>query len=64
MGSLLYSAYIHTNGKIQVKGMPFGENLIDRSSPFVKTYLGELTANNYDEAIKLFEEKVKEIGEC
>ncbi len=51
----LYSAYVHTNGNLQVKMMPFGEDLIDRSSPFVEKHLGVVEAENYDEAIIEFE---------
>ena len=54
----IYSAYVHTNGNLQVKGMPLGEDLIDRSSPFVSTHLGMVEAKDMDEAIVEFEARL------
>ncbi|KKK94939.1 hypothetical protein LCGC14_2677840 [marine sediment metagenome] len=54
----IYSAYIHTNGTLQVKGMPFGEDLIDLSSPFVDRHLGMVEAEDMDEAVIAFEARL------
>lgn len=53
-----YSAYLHINGKIEVKRCVFGQDLHDYSSPFVKKALGTVTANSYDEACSKFEENL------
>ncbi|MFA5722487.1 MAG: hypothetical protein WC940_02905 [Candidatus Paceibacterota bacterium] len=46
----VYDGYLHTNGTIQVKRMVFGASLIDLNSPFVKEYLGKVSADSYEEA--------------
>jgi hypothetical protein len=55
-----YDAYIHINGVLKVKCMPFGNSVIDLNSPFVKEYLGETKADNYEEAEKYFYKKIEE----
>lgn len=52
-----YEAYIHTNGKVQVKCMPFNQSTIDIISPFVKKYLGIYLANSFEEAEEFFNNK-------
>jgi len=59
----MYSAYLHSNGTVQVKFCPGGKDLIseeDLMSPFVQRHLGYVEADSYLEAKKLFEEKIKE----
>ena len=56
-----WQAYIHTNGKLQVKRYePRIMMEIDIYSPFVLTYLGVTTANDRDEAVSYFESKMKQ----
>lgn len=57
-----YEGYIHTNGTLQVKRMiPKMGLMIDRSSPFVRQYLGTVAAVDYGDAKKKLEEKQKEL---
>ncbi|MDD5358351.1 MAG: hypothetical protein PHX80_04340 [Candidatus Nanoarchaeia archaeon] len=46
----LYDGYIHENGDLIVQRMPFDTSLIDRSSPFVKRYLGPVEVENVAQA--------------
>lgn len=54
-----YDGYLHENGTVQVKRMPFHESLIDTTSPFVKKYLGEVEAESWEEAREKLEERLK-----
>jgi len=50
-----YDGYVHENGTVQVKRMPFDASLIDISSPFVKRYLNEVEADSFEEAQRMLE---------
>ena len=54
-----YSGYIHTNGTVNVKRCVFGEDLIDKSSPFLKKHLGRIEAETIMEAVDKFKEIAK-----
>ena len=53
-----YSGYLHTNGKILVSRLVFGEDLIDKSSSFVKEHLGLAICESAIEAYKIFEKEL------
>lgn len=60
---MLFEAYIHQNGNIQVKrlfivnGIPMSN--IDLDSPFVEEYLGYEEAKDYIEAMEIFKNKIR-----
>ena len=60
---MLYEAYVHQNGAVQVKRVLISGNMpvsnIDVYSPFVAEYLGFEEANSYEEALKVFETKTR-----
>lgn len=60
---MLFEAYVHQNGTIQVKRLLVINGVImsniDLDSPFVKEYLGNEEAKDYTEAMEIFKNKIR-----
>jgi len=56
----MYEGYIHSNGQLQMKCIDFTGPNVDRSSPYVKKYLGIIESETWNDAEKYFMQKNKE----